>query len=62
MPLDCKRNARNQPAAAQGHDHRVDIVEIFDDLKATRPLTGDDVTVVDRIDDGQAFFAFQAVR
>ena len=46
--LDGSRNARQQPAAADGHVDLVHVGAVLDDLEADRSLAGDDPGVVER--------------
>lgn len=45
--LDRERHAGDQPAAGQRHQHRLDIRYFFDKFQAERPLTGDDVLMIE---------------
>ena len=60
MPFDCKGDPRDQPAATQRNDHRVDFVQVIDDLQPDRSLARDDLPVVDRVNHSQTRFSFQA--
>jgi len=45
--LDDSANTRDQPSAADRGDHDVEITDVFEQLEGERPLTGDDVVVVE---------------
>jgi hypothetical protein len=47
------RAARDQPAAADRHDQRVDRGHVLEHLQRDRALAGDDVRIVERVDEGQ---------
>src|SRR5690606_37808468 len=49
-----RRHTREQAAAAGRHDHGADVGHLLGDLQAERGLAGDDVDVVERVDDGAA--------
>ena len=51
------RDPRNQPAAADRHDDRVEIGPVGQQFERDRPLAGDDRRVVIGVDKGQAVFA-----
>ena len=40
-----------QPAAADRRDHRVDVGQVFDDLEPRRAVAGDEIVVVERVDE-----------
>ena len=54
--LDCKCDTRNQSAAADRHDHCVDIGKVGQDFQTDGALTGDNILVVIRMDEGLAGF------
>ena len=49
--LTATRDAGEQPAAAGAHDDRLDVGHLLEDLQADRALPGDDVVVVERVDE-----------
>ena len=57
-----QRDARQQAAAADRHDDRVEIRHLFDDLDPHRSLAGDDRRIVVAIDVGEAFLLGDFVR
>ena len=52
--LDGEGHAGNQAAAADGHDDRVHIPHLLENLQADGALTGDDLVVVKGVDKGRA--------
>ena len=54
-------NARQQPAAADRHDERVDLGVVGQHLEGERALAGDDGGVVERVDVGAALVGGEAV-
>ena len=48
------RHARDQPAAADAGDDRADVRALLQDLQPHRALPGDDVRVVERVDEDRA--------
>ena len=58
--LDVGGHARDQPAAADGHEHRVDrALVLAQDLHRDRALAGDHVGVVEGVHEGQALRLLQ---
>ncbi len=53
--LDGVSDTGDEPAAANGHDDRVDVRDLFEDLEADGALARNDVFVVERVDEGVAF-------
>ena len=47
--LDRERDARAEPSAADRHDHRLDVVELVDELEADRALARDHDLVLERV-------------
>ncbi len=54
-------DARQQPAAAERRDDRIDIRQVFENLQARRPIAGDEAIVVERMHE-VAVHARRAVR
>ena len=48
------RDAGQQPAAAGRHDHGADVGDLVEDLQPDRPLAGDDVRVIEGVDQNGA--------
>ena len=57
--LDGKGHARDQPAAADGHDHRVHILQLVQNFQADGALPGDHIVIVVGVDKGHAGFFLQ---
>ena len=57
--LDGKRHAGNQTAAADGHDDRIHIGQLVEDLQADGSLPRDDQLVVIGVDEGHAGLLLQ---
>ena len=60
--LDRERDAADQTAAADGHDDRVDVGQLVEDLEPDRPLSRDDVVIVERMDERVAVLVFEFKR
>ena len=61
--LDVVGHATHQPAAANGHKHRVQAAGVLaQDFHGHRPLAGNYVRVVKGVDKGQALFFLQGER
>ena len=45
-----ERDPRDEPAAADRHDQRVELVRVLEQLERDGALAGDDVVVVERVD------------
>ena len=60
--LDSIGNAGNQSAAADGHNHRVDIVQLVHNFQGDGTLTGNHVFVIKGMDKGIALFLLQFQR
>jgi hypothetical protein len=56
------RHARHQPAAADRHDDRVEVGRILEHLEPDRAGAGDDLRVVERMDEHEALFERQLAR
>ena len=54
------RHARQQPAAAHGHDQRVELGVVGEHLEGARALARDDGGVVERVDVGAALVGGEA--
>ena len=52
--LHRERDAGNEPAAADRHDDQVDLGHVLDDLQAEARVAGDDVVVVERVQEVEA--------
>ena len=52
--LHDRADAREQSAAADGHDDRLDVGRLLEDLERHRALARDDVRVVERMDEREA--------
>lgn len=60
--LDRECHPRDQSAAADRHHHGVDLGKLFEQLEADRPLSGDDVFIVEGVDKGIVFLIPQLKR
>src|SRR5699024_5983732 len=60
--LDGEGDARDQPAAPDGDDHRIQVGQLVQDLQADGPLPGNDQLVVVRVDEGHARLGLEADR
>src|SRR6266702_1268106 len=49
-------DAADEPAAADGHDYRLNVGDLLEQLEGDGALSGDDVGIVEGVDEGAAFF------
>ena len=57
--LDGKGDAGNQTAAADGHNDRIQVIHLVEDLQTDGALSGDDVFIIKGMDKGVAVFLLQ---
>ena len=55
--LTTKRDAADEPAAADGHHDHVEAAELLDELEADGPLPGDDLGILERVHQQRAGLA-----
>jgi hypothetical protein len=60
--LGCGADAGDQPTAADGHDEGVDVRRVGEHLERDGALAGDDLGIVERMDEGQAPLLREAQR
>ena len=60
--LQRERDAADQAAAGQRHQHGVEIGQVLEQLEADRPLPGDDLEVLERRDEDPALLLGQSPR
>jgi len=62
LGLDRRRDAGEEAAAAERHDHGPDVRRLLQDLEPARALAGDDVDVVEGMDQDRAGLRLELVR
>ena len=60
--LERERHAGDQAAAADRHDHDIDVAELLEDLQTDRPLPRDDVLIIEGMDEGIALLLLELAR